>query len=285
MMENNYTYNNDTKNTWCPGCGNFMIMAALKKAMANLGLAPENVVLVGDIGCSSKMADYTEVNTFTSLHGRSVPLAEGVKLANHALNVVAVGGDGGLYAEGGNHFIHAARRNINFTMLVNDNQVYALTKGQVSPTSPKHYISGPTPDGVIEQPINPVFVALATGATFVARGYAGDLAQLTDIITKAIKHRGYSLVDVLAPCVSFNKVNTLAYYKDRVYKLEDESAYDKTNLTQALEKAREFADHIPTGILYEIDGPAYEDQVKVLENGPLVGQNQGSIDISPLLVY
>ena len=283
MTQNNLNFNNTSKISWCPGCGNFSIIAALKKALIVHGRNPEDIVLVGDIGCSSKITDYVEVNTFTGLHGRAVPAAEGIKLANHDLEVIAIGGDGGLYAEGGNHIIHAARRNINITLIVNDNQIYGLTKGQYSPTTEHGYISGPTPDGAIETPINPLFVALASGATFVARGFAGDNVQLADIFAKAIAHKGFGIVDVLSPCVSFNKVNTLLSYKDRVYKLEDEETYDKTNLTQALEKVRELADRVPTGILYQVSQPTYEDQIKVLQNGPLVGQNVGSIDIKPLL--
>jgi 2-oxoglutarate ferredoxin oxidoreductase subunit beta len=252
--------------------------------LKTINYKPEEIVIAGDIGCSSKIADYIEVNTFSGLHGRVVPLADGVKLANHKLHVIAIGGDGGLYAEGGNHLLHAARRNINITVIVNDNQIYGLTKGQVSPTSDKDFVTGPTPDGAIELPINPLFIALASSATFVARGFAGDNNQLSNIIKESILHKGFSIVDILSPCVTFNKVNTIQSYKDRVYKLEDKPDYDKTNLTQALEKVREWGDHIPTGILYQISAPTYEDQVNVLKKGPLVGQNSGSIDVSNLLV-
>lgn len=274
---------NNTQITWCPGCGNFSLMMALKNAIKNMNLKPEKVVLVGDIGCSSKIACYIETNTFGSLHGRAIPMAEGIKLANHGLKVIAFGGDGGLYAEGGNHILHAARRNINITLIVNDNQIYGLTKGQVSPTSEKKYISGPTPDGSIEIPFNPLFVSLACGTTFAARGFAGDSPQLVKIFTEAISHNGFSIVDVLSPCVSFNKINTLESYKQKVYDLETDQSYDKADLTQALAKVREWGDHIPTGVLYQIISPSYEDQVAVLQKGPLVGQNVGDIDVSPLL--
>ncbi len=283
-MTDNISFDNKTKITWCPGCGNFSLIASLKKALSASGLRPEEIVLVGDIGCSSKITDYVEVNTFTGLHGRAVPLAQGIKLANHDLNVIAVGGDGGLYAEGGNHIIHASRRNINMTLIVNNNQIYGLTKGQTSPTSEKDYISSATPDGVIEKPINPILIALASGASFAARGYAGDIMQLTEIFSQAIAHKGFAIIDVLSPCVSFNKVNTLAYYKERVYKVDEDPAFDKTDLGQAIEKARQFGDKIATGIIYQSNEPSYEEQVSVLSKGTLVGQNAGSIDISPLLV-
>ncbi|MDO8513484.1 MAG: 2-oxoacid:ferredoxin oxidoreductase subunit beta [bacterium] len=283
MTEPENNFDNKNQITWCPGCGNFSIIAALKNALKTLNYKPHDIVLAGDIGCSSKLTDYVEVNTFTGLHGRVIPLAQGIKLANHKLHVIAIGGDGGLFAEGGNHILHAARRNINITVIVNDNQVYALTKGQASPTSEKKFISGPTPEGTIENPINPLLVALASGATFIARGWAGDNTGLSEIFAQAISHDGFSIVDVLSPCVSFNKINTLEYYKSRVYKLVDDATYDKSDLTQAFEKVRLWGDHIPIGVIHEASGPTYEKQIPVLQKGTLVSQNNGLIDTEKLL--
>lgn len=259
--------------TWCPGCGNHGIWNALKMALADLDLSPHEVLLVSGIGCGSKLPDYTRANGYQSLHGRTVPVATGAKLANHALTVIAVHGDGDGYGMGMGHFVHAARRNIDLVDIHQDNQIYGLTKGQYSPTSDHGFLSKTSPEGAIETAVRPLATALAAGATFVSRGFALDPKHLSRVIQKAIQHKGYALVDILQPCVTFNKVNTYDWYKERVYKVEDEEDYDPTNRERAFRIACEWGDRIPTGVVYQVEGvPSYEDQIPALEAGPLVKQ-------------
>jgi 2-oxoglutarate/2-oxoacid ferredoxin oxidoreductase subunit beta len=256
---------------WCPGCGNFGILSALKKALVELDIAPSQLVVVSGIGQAGKLPHYMKCNTFNSLHGRPVPVAEGIKIANHQLHVIAVSGDGDAYGEGGNHWLHAMRRNHNITYLVHDNQVYALTRGQASPTSDAGYISNTTPQGA-PNPIHPLMLAIASEASFVARGFAGDVEHLAGLIKQAVQHEGFSLVDILQPCVSFNHVNTYEWYKNRVYKLEEEKGYDPANQTMAITKAQEWGDRIPIGLLYLQKRSIYEDSLPALGNSPLVRQ-------------
>ena len=255
---------------WCPGCGNFGILKALNSALIELKIEPHEVLLVSGIGQAGKLPHYTRGNVFNSLHGRPVPPAIGAKIANSELVVIAVSGDGDAYGEGGNHFLHAARRNHDITYLVHNNQVYGLTKGQASPTSDAGLVTKTTPDGAAN-PLNPIALAIVSGASFVARGYAGDTDHLASLIKKGIAHRGFSLIDILQPCVSFNHKNTYAWYKERVYELEDER-YDRTDRRTALEKALEWGDKIPIGVIYKADLPVYEDQLPALSRGPLVRQ-------------
>lgn len=256
--------------TWCPGCGNYGIHNALKAALAGLGLAPHQVLLVTGIGCGSKLPDYTTANGFLTLHGRTLAVATGARLANHGLKVFCIHGDGDSYGEGGNHLLHAARRNIGLVDIVQDNRRYSLTKGQYSPTSDHGLVTGTSPEGAIEETFNPLAVALAAGATFVARGFAGDLPHLTALLTEAGSHRGYALVDVLQPCVSFNRVNTYDWYRARVYKLE-ETGYSPADRLAAFGKCQEWDERIPIGILFrQEDCPSYEEQVSELKSGPLV---------------
>jgi len=276
-------YSNNAKITWCPGCGNFGILTALKNAFINIQAKPEEVVLVGDIGCSSKLPYYVQTYSFGGLHGRVVPIACGIKLANHQLTVLAIGGDGGIYGEGGNHLLHAARRNINITVLVHDNKVYALTKGQTSPTSEQGYKSDITPEGFREKSFNPLIISLSAGATFVARGFADQPDVLTLIIIEAIKHPGFALVEILQPCVSFNKINTSEWYRQRLYALQDEGGYDVNDLSWALHKAQEWGDRIPIGIFYREERPTYESQLPAINEKPLKDLNIERIDISSLL--
>jgi len=259
--------------TWCTGCGNFGIWNALKRALAELDLAPQQVMLVSGIGCGSKLPDYTHANGYMSLHGRTVPVATGVKLANHGLKVICTHGDGDAYAEGLGHMMHAARRNIGLVDIVQDNRIYGLTKGQYSPTSHQGRVSKTSPWGAIELPVNPIALALAAGATFVSRSWSGDIGHLTDMIARAIQHRGYALVDVFQPCVTFNRINSYDYYKPRVYRLQEEPGYDPTDRVAAFQRAQEWDDRIPIGIFYQVeDRPAYEEQVPALKVGPLVKQ-------------
>lgn len=276
-------FDKNCKPDWCPGCGNYGIWASLKNAFVNLSLKPENVVVAGDIGCSSKLPEYVRAYNFVGLHGRVIPLASGIKLANHELTVVAVGGDGGIYGEGGNHLLHAARRNINMTVIVNDNHVYALTKGQASPTTDAGAKTSATPAGSLEIPLNPILVALASGASFVARGFAGDPPHLTKLIEMALTHKGFAIIDILQPCVSFNNVNTFQWYVERVYKLDEEKNHDFSDLSAALTKAQEWGDRIPVGLIYQHERPTCEEQIPTLKSKPLVAYNPDRIDISPLL--
>ncbi len=256
---------------WCPGCGNFGILKALNQALVELKIAPYQVLLVSGIGQAGKLPHYTRGNVFNSLHGRPVPPAIGARIANPNLVVIAVSGDGDGYGEGGNHFIHAARRNHDITYLVHNNQVYGLTKGQASPTSDAGFVTRTTPDGA-SNPLNPIALALVSGASFVARGFSGDVEHLTGLMKQGITHRGFALIDILQPCVSFNHQNTFQWYRQRVYKLGDGEAYDPGDKRAALEKAQEWGEKIPIGVIYRVELPVYEDQLPALRGGPLVTQ-------------
>ncbi|MEA4856466.1 MAG: 2-oxoacid:ferredoxin oxidoreductase subunit beta [Solidesulfovibrio sp.] len=240
---------------WCPGCGNFSIRQAVVRALVELGLPPHKVVFSSGIGQAAKAPHYIRVNTFNGLHGRSLPAATGIKLANPELTVFAESGDGCSYGEGGNHFLAAIRRNIDITAIVHDNQVYGLTKGQASPTTPKGQITKTQPHGAPSNAFNPVAVAVAMGAGFVARGFAGAIDHLAGLIVAGVRHPGFSLIDVLQPCVSFNKVNTFAWYKQRCYELGDD--HDPTDPRAAMERANEWGERIPIGVLWRSDRPAF----------------------------
>jgi 2-oxoglutarate ferredoxin oxidoreductase subunit beta len=258
------------KPAWCPGCGNFGILNALNRALIEMEIEPHQVLLVSGIGQAGKLPHYTRGNVFNSLHGRPIPPAIGAKIANPELIVIAVSGDGDAYGEGGNHFLHAARRNHDITYLVHNNQVYGLTKGQASPTSDVGFITKTTPYGAAS-PVNPIALAIVSGASFVGRGFAGDIDHLSHLIKKGITHRGFALIDILQPCVSFNHKNTFQWYRERVYNLEDEK-YDPSDKKAALEKALIWGEEIPIGIIYEENLPVYEDQLPALSEEPLVKQ-------------
>lgn len=259
------------KSTWCPGCGDFGILTAIKQAFVLCGLEPHQVMLVSGIGCGSKLPHYMRANAFNSIHGRALPVAQGIKLANHELKVVAVTGDGDGYGIGGNHLIHAMRRNPDITHVVENNQIYGLTKGQYSPTSDKGFVTSTTPEGAIEWAIQPIALGIAAGATFLARGFAGDPKHLAQLIAAGIRHKGYALIDVLQPCVTYNKVNTYNWYRERIYRVDEEPGYDPHDRTLAWQKAQEWGERIPIGIIYQDESrPCYEEQVPQLKNGPLV---------------
>lgn len=257
---------------WCPGCGNFSLLTALKEALVALDKRPHEVAIVSGIGQASKAPHYLMCNAFNGLHGRALPTATGLKLANHELTVIAEGGDGDGYAEGGNHFIHAMRRNVDITYLVHDNQVYGLTKGQTSPTSEKGYVSKTTPWGSPNPPENPLLLAVASDASFVARGFTGDIPHLARLIEEGIRNKGFSFIDILQPCVSFNRVNTFQWYGSRVYRLEEEGDYDPSDRTGAFRKAQEWGERIPLGILYRSTRPTREEQEPAIQNASLVKQ-------------
>ena len=264
-------YASSVKPTWCPGCGDFGILNALKRGLVQAGLAPYQVLVVSGIGCGSKLPDYASVNGFMTLHGRPVPIATGAKLANHGLKVVTIHGDGDSMGLGMGHFIHTARRNLDIVDLIQNNQIYGLTKGQYSPTSDAGFVTKTSPDGSFEMAANPPALALAAGATFVARGFAGDSKGLGDLIAKALEHKGYSLVDILQPCVTFNRKNTYDWYRERVYNLE-ESGYDPGDRVAAFEKALEWGDRIPLGVIYQTQLPTYDEQVYALQEGPIAAR-------------
>ncbi|MBI4981506.1 2-oxoacid ferredoxin oxidoreductase [Candidatus Woesearchaeota archaeon] len=236
---------------WCSGCGNFSILAGVKKALSELNIEPHNIVLVSGVGCFAKLPYWIKAYGFVGLHGRSLPVAQGIKLANPKLTVIAFGGDGDGYGEGGNHFIHACRRNLNVCYFVHNNGVFGLTTGQYSPTSEKGRKSKSSPLGTLEKPLNPLTLAISAGATFVARAYAGDFKQLVELMTQAIQHtqqgKGFAVVDILQPCVSFGK--NYEYYQKRVYYLGTE--HDATNKIKALEKALESGEKLGCGVIYE----------------------------------
>ncbi len=268
---------------WCPGCGDFGILMGVKKAISALDRPIHETCIVSGIGCSGKLNHYVNTYGFEGIHGRSLPVAEAIHLANHSLNVVAVGGDGDGYGIGMAHFMHAMRRNFNFTYIVHNNQVYGLTKGQYSPTTEVGMKTSSSPHGAIETPVNPLKLALASdGISFIARGFAGDIKHLHEIILAAMKHEGFALVDVLQPCVTFNKLNTYDFFKSRVYKLQEDAAYDKTNKQLAWERADEWDKRIATGIFYQAKEPMYEEKVLALREKPLVQHDISNIDITPL---
>ncbi len=268
-------------NTWCPGCGNFGMLLPLKQTISELGLNPDNVVVVSGIGCSGKLPHFINTYGLESIHGRPVAAATGIKLANPNLTVIAVGGDGDGYGIGLNHFLQAVRRNINIVYMVHNNQIYGLTKGQTSPTSEKGYKSKSTPHGNIELPVNPLTMALASHGTFVSRGFAGKQKHLKDLLKKGIQHKGFALVDVFQPCVTWNKINTYQFFNERVYELD--ANYKTNDKDVAFKKAREWGEKIPIGIFYKEDRPTYNDELPQNKDVPVAKQDISKIDIDPIL--
>ena len=255
---------------WCPGCGNFQLLEGVKKGLVGAGLSPHEVLFVSGIGQAAKAPHYLNANLFNGLHGRSLPVATGAKLANPRLAVIVESGDGCCYGEGGNHFLAAIRRNIDITMIVHDNQIYGLTKGQASPTSEKGHRTKAQPAGVILERFNPVAIAVAMRAGFVARSFTGNVDQCAEMIRLGIAHRGFAIIDVLQPCVSFNKVNTFAWYKKRCYELG--TAYDPEDWKAAMSTALEWEDRIPIGVIYRNDRPPFESLIPTLSEAGLAGR-------------
>ncbi len=255
---------------WCPGCGDFPLLEAVKKGLVLAGLEPHQVLFVSGIGQAAKAPHYLNANVFNGLHGRSAPAATGARLANPELKVIVESGDGCNYGEGGNHFLAAIRRNVDLTMLVHDNLVYGLTKGQASPTSEEGFVTKAQPRGPTAEPFNPVAVAVAMGASFVARGFTGEVEHLAGLVAAAVDHRGFSLVDILQPCVSFNKVNTFAWFKQRCYRLPED--YDPTDFDAAMRKAYEWGERIPLGVVYRRERDSFEARFPAVAAGPLARQ-------------
>ncbi len=264
---------NDTENTaWCPGCGDFGILAAVKMALEALGKKPEEVLMAAGIGQAAKLPQYITANGLCGLHGRGLPAAIGAKIANRDLTVIVNSGDGDCLGEGGNHFLHAVRRNADMTLIMHNNQIYGLTKGQGSPTSDQGLITSLQPKGVIMTPIKAPALALILGCGFVARGFSGDQQGLSQLIQSAVLHKGFSFIEVLQPCISMNKVNTFAWYRSRFKNVKDiDPNYDPSNREKALKMAETWGDIIPGGILYQdASAPAFEDRNSLLAEQTLV---------------
>jgi 2-oxoglutarate ferredoxin oxidoreductase subunit beta len=256
---------------WCPGCGDFGVLAALQKALVELQIPTHQVVTISGIGCSSNLPGYIKTYGMHTLHGRALAVATGLKLANHELTVIVTGGDGDGFGIGGNHFVHSMRRNVDLLYIVMDNQIYGLTTGQTSPTSRLGMKTKSMPFGNIEAPINPISLALAAGATFIARGFSGDQTHLPELINHGIQHKGFSLIVVLSRCVTYNHVNSYLWVRPRVKKLEDDSVYDPADWTAAMEKSLLWGEEIPIGKFFErSDVPTLHGAEPVLDEGPLV---------------
>ena len=276
-------YRSDIEPTWCPGCGDFGVISAITKALSELKIRPENVVSVSGIGCSSRAPLFLKNYSMHVLHGRAIPTAIGVKIANPDLTVLVEAGDGDLFSIGSGHNPHAARRNIDITVLCMDNQVYGLTKNQISPTSREGLYDSLTPYGSIDKPVNPISYMLTFGATFVAQTYAGNLKHMSDIIKKAISHRGFSFVNIISPCPTYKKVDTFKYYKDKTVDINEQGHNELDNLQKALELAMKDLEHyynesakVPIGIFYQKEEPTYQDRVKEVKT-----KYKASKDINP----
>lgn len=266
-------FKSDTKVTWCPGCGDYGVLNAIQSAMSSLDLDPDSTFVVSGIGCSSNLPHFLKTYGFHSIHGRALPVASGAKLANDELTVIVTGGDGDGWGIGMGHFMHGMRRNWNLTYIVMDNQIYGLTTGQCSPTSEKGHKTKSTPEGNLENPVNPIANGIAAGATYVARAFSGDPAHMTELIKNGIAHKGFSLIDVFSPCVTYNKANTYQWFRERVYKLD--GTHDITNKAKAFERALEWGNKIPIGLFYKENKPTYDSEEPVLKKGPLVKQPIG----------
>ncbi|MFC1606642.1 thiamine pyrophosphate-dependent enzyme [Candidatus Latescibacterota bacterium] len=268
---------------WCPGCGDFSILKALKTALADLSIAPEKLVMVSGIGQAAKIPHYLRANVYNGLHGRSLSPATAIKASNPNLTVIVESGEGDSYGEGGNHFMHTIRRNPDITNIVHNNMVYGLTKGQASPTSQTGFVTPVQVNGVILEPFNPLAIALSLGATFVARAFSGDMDQMVEIMKKAISHKGYALVDIFQPCVSFNKINTFKWFKEYTYYLDE--SHDSGDRDAAFGKATEKG-KLPLGIFYVSEGkPTFESNIKLYDGSdtPLFRRSHDSAKIKNLI--
>lgn len=261
-------YKGKVEPDWCPGCGDFGVLKGLQKACSELGIMPHEIVTVSGIGCSSNFPGYFNAYGMHTLHGRPLAVATGVQMANPELTVIATGGDGDGYGIGGNHFTHTARRNVDLTYLVMNNQIYGLTTGQLSPTSCMDMKTKSSPFGSVEKPINPITSAIMNGATFVARGYSGNGKQLVNLMKAAIEHKGFSLIDIFSPCVTFNHDNDYNFFKPRVKPLEDEG-HDPSDWKSACEKAMMWGEVIYTGLFLQTERPSLDQLEPVLEDGPM----------------
>jgi len=267
MTEENY-FHYSGERAWCPGCGDYSILSSVENTLMNLGKKPHEVLIVSGIGQAAKLPHYINTNGFDGLHGRALPAAFGAKVANHKLMVLVTSGDGDIYGEGGNHFIHAIRRNIDITLIVHNNQVYGLTKGQASPTSDLGMVTKTQPDGVFTIPFNPLTMAITLDAVFVARSYSKEIELTSKLIEEGVNTPGFSLIDVLQPCVSFNHTNTYKWYNDRVYQLG--SSYDPTDKSKAYKKSSEWGNKIPVGVIYKNSRKTYLENYMKPKDLPLI---------------
>lgn len=259
------------KSWWCPGCGDFGVLAALEKALVQVNANPATTAIIAGIGCSGKIGNYINSYNLHVTHGRTLPAAMGIKLANRTLTVLAVGGDGDAYAIGMGHFMHALRRNINITYLVMDNHVYGLTKGQTSPTSDMGFHTKTSPDGSIDEPVHPLMLAVAGGATFVAQGFSSWQPQLSRLIVQGITHPGFSLINVISPCVTYNRVNTYEWYKKTLVNLDEDPSYKSSQRAQVLARLEE-SDELVTGLIFQKPSRPYEELITGFSSGPLSEQ-------------
>ena len=275
-------FENNQVPAWCPGCGNWSILNCIKRALAELDLKPHEVLMVSGIGQAAKAPHYFKCNLFNGLHGRDIPAGVGAKIANKNLVVICESGDGNTYGEGGNHLIHNIRRNLNIKVFVHNNQIYGLTKGQASPTSDRGMKTKVQPLGVPYSPLNPIALAISQGASFVARSFSGDPDHLVEMMKQAILHKGFALLDILQPCVTFNKVNTYQWYRERIYKLD--SNYDPTDIVKAFEKSLEWGDKIPIGVIYKNEKPIFEEILPQLQGEPLYKKIRSPLEIFEKIV-
>ncbi len=269
---------------WCPGCGNFGILNAVKKALSTMNIEPHRALLVGGIGQAAKLPQYLTTNGLCTLHGRALPAATGAKVANSEMTVIVHSGDGDCYAEGGNHLLHTLRRDVDITLLVHNNQIYGLTQGQGSPTSDPELITGLQPRGMINTPMRGLALALVMGCRFVARSFSGNVEHLSEMIQRGVAHRGFSFIEVLQPCISLNKRNTFAWYKDRLVDVQADSDHSPSDRAGALALAETWNEQIPIGVIYQQEGTSFEDRLPQLKAGPLVKQPPRKMEtVAPLL--
>ncbi len=261
---------------WCPGCGDFGVLSSLQKVCADMGILPHEMIVISGIGCSSNFPGYFNAYGMHTLHGRILAVATGVKMANHELTVIGTGGDGDGYGIGGNHWLHTARRNVDMTYLVMNNQIYGLTTGQVSPTSCDGMKTKSTPFGSVEEPVNPITSSIMHGATFVARAFSGDPKHMQQLMQQAIEHKGFAIIDIFSPCVTFNHDNDYAFFRPRVKKLEDED-HDASDWKAACEKAMLWGDTIYTGLFYQKRRPTLDELEPVLEEGGPMARRAGLV--------
>ncbi len=275
-------FENNQIPAWCPGCGNWSILNCIKRALSELEIKPNNLLMVSGIGQAAKAPHYFKCNLFNGLHGRDIPAAVGAKIANKDLIVICESGDGNTYGEGGNHLIHNIRRNLNIKVFVHNNQIYGLTKGQASPTSDQGMKTKVQPLGVPYKPLNPIALAISQGISFVARSFSGDPDHLVEMMKQAILHKGFALLDILQPCVTFNKINTYQWYKERIYKLGPD--YDPTDIMNAFKKALEWGDRIPIGVIYKNERTTFEEALPQLKGDPLYKKVRSPVEVFEKIV-
>lgn len=266
-------FRNNVKPNWCPGCGDFSVQASIQRAAANVGLEPEDLAIVSGIGCSGRISGYIHAYGFHGIHGRALPIAQGLKMANRRLHVIAAGGDGDGFAIGMGHTVHAIRRNMNITYIVMDNQIYGLTKGQTSPRSAFGFKTKSTPEGSKEVALSPIELALASGATFVAQSFSSNLKQLTHVIEEGLKHDGFAFINVFSPCVTFNKINTYDWFKENIVDVEEIEGYDPSNRAMAMAKVIETGGMLCGLIYQDKTRKSYEHHVPGFREEPLAEQD------------